>query len=428
MKILLVNPRSGFLSLKNNKGRYSPMGIISLISVLKKDFDVEVFDFNIEQNPCGFMEKVAEVDVVGWSCFMDTFLEVKNLSSEIKKYHPKIVQIAGGPFTTSCPELYLKKTNVDNVLAGEGEISFTEMIKDISLGKKLSPIILGKRVNLNYFEIDFADERIREILFCYMGEEGNSQSDLAGTTSITTTRGCPWGKCKFCNSNYLGCYREKCLQLVKKELGMALENLPSMKGIFFWDADFCSNKKRAISIARLVGQLKRKIKFLIMAKTENLDEEILESLSGNGCCNIAVGYESSSDQVLKKASKGQRTDARSQIEKINLIKKYDIQPIVYVLIGLPGDTIQSLEKTIIFVKEIDSPIIPNFLLPIPGTAYFDEAVRTGKIGDLYNYVSYVSQNYQQGNIKHTGVNLSSIPDEILREKIDEIWEYRKKIS
>jgi hopanoid biosynthesis associated radical SAM protein HpnJ len=195
--------------------------------------------------------------------------------------------------------------------------------------------------------------------------------------SIYTGRGCR-SKCTFCLwPQTVGGhrYRVRSAANVIAEAKWIKENMPEVKELMFDDDTFTdsSQMERVHDIARGLHALGWT--WSCNAKA-NVPYESLQIMKDNGLRLLLVGYESGDDQILHNIKKGLRTDiARTFTENC---RKLGIQVHGTFILGLPGETRETIAKTIAFAKEINPHTIQvSLAAPYPGTLMYKQAVENG---------------------------------------------------
>jgi hopanoid biosynthesis associated radical SAM protein HpnJ len=214
--------------------------------------------------------------------------------------------------------------------------------------------------------------------------------------SFYTGRGCR-SKCTFCLwPQTVGGhkYRVRSPASVIEEVRWIKENLPQVKEIFFDDDTFTDFKPRAEEIARGLGKLG--VTWSCNAKA-NVPYETLKIMKDNGLRLLLVGYESGNDRILHNIRKGLRTDiARrftSDCRKLGVIVHGTF------ILGLPGETAETIRQTIRFAVEINPHTIQvSLAAPYPGTQLYREAIERG----------WLAENANLNLVNAQGVQLSPI--------------------
>ncbi len=193
--------------------------------------------------------------------------------------------------------------------------------------------------------------------------------------SFYSSRGCP-ALCTFCMwpqtiSGHP--WRTRSADDVAKEFAKAWELFPDLKEIFFDDDTFSYKKSRTIEVCEKLKPLK---KTWSCTSRVHADYETLKAMKEAGCRLMIVGFESGDDQILKNIKKGATTEqARTfmkNCKKLGLTVHGDF------ILGLPGETPETIEKTIKFAKELDCETIQvSIAHAFPGTELYDYLVENG---------------------------------------------------
>ncbi|MGB6450061.1 MAG: hopanoid biosynthesis associated radical SAM protein HpnJ [Steroidobacteraceae bacterium] len=195
--------------------------------------------------------------------------------------------------------------------------------------------------------------------------------------SFYTGRGCR-SKCTFCLwPQTVGGhrYRVRSAENVIAEVQWVKENLPQVKEIMFDDDTFTDsgNLVRVEAIARGMGALG--MTWSCNAKA-NVSYDTLKVMKENGLRLLLVGYESGDDQILHNVKKGLRTDIARRFT--DDCRRLGILIHGTFILGLPGETKETIEKTIDFAKQINPHTIQvSLAAPYPGTTLYRQAVDNG---------------------------------------------------
>jgi hopanoid biosynthesis associated radical SAM protein HpnJ len=193
--------------------------------------------------------------------------------------------------------------------------------------------------------------------------------------SLYTGRGCR-SRCTFCLwPQTIGGhrYRTRSPGNVAREIALGRDYFPTVREFFFDDDTFTDDLPRAAEIARRLGALG--VTWSCNAKP-NVPLESLRILKDNGLRVLLVGYETGSQQILNNIRKGTRVDvARRFTEDCHRV---GIRIHGTFIVGLPGETPETLESTIRFAREINPHTIQvSLATPYPGTELYRQAVENG---------------------------------------------------
>ncbi len=193
--------------------------------------------------------------------------------------------------------------------------------------------------------------------------------------SLYTGRGCK-SHCTFCLwPQTIGghAYRTRSPAHVIEEIAMAREMFPQVKEFFFDDDTFTDDRERAEEIARGMGRLG--VTWSCNSKA-NVPYETLKVLRDNGLRLLLVGYESGNQQILHNIKKGLLVDVARKFT--NDCRKLGIAIHGTFVLGLPGETLETIEETMRYAIEINPHTIQvSLAAPYPGTLLYQQAVDNG---------------------------------------------------
>ena len=193
--------------------------------------------------------------------------------------------------------------------------------------------------------------------------------------SFYTGRGCK-SRCTFCLwPQTIGGhkYRTRSVDHVVEEVAWSLKNFPEVKEIFFDDDTFTDDPVRAQAIARELGKLG--VTWSCNAKA-NVSREALKVMRDNGLRLLLVGYESGNQQILHNIKKGMRVEVARRFTK----DCHDLGIKIHgtFILGLPGETKETIQETIKFAREINPHTMQvSLAAPYPGTFLYKQAVENG---------------------------------------------------
>jgi len=193
--------------------------------------------------------------------------------------------------------------------------------------------------------------------------------------SLYTGRGCR-SRCTFCLwPQTVGGhrYRTRSVASVLAEAELVRELFPQVKELFFDDDTFTDDRPRAEAIARGLGRLG--ITWSCNAKA-NVPRETLQVLRDNGLRLLLVGYESGNQQILINIKKGLRVDRARRFAAD--CRDLGITVHGTFILGLPGETRETIQETIRFAKEVNPHTLQvSVAAPYPGTELHRQAVENG---------------------------------------------------
>ena len=243
-------------------------------------------------------------------------------------------------------------------------------------------------------------------------------SSLYPEVQIFTGRGCPY-LCTFCSwtQTLMGRkYRVRSISNVLDELEWIQENLPEVKEVFFEDDTFTINKKRVLEFCKEYRERGLDITWACNARAD-LDYETMKEMKKANCRLLIVGYESGSDEILRNIKKGITVEQIRRFAKdarrAGLLVHGDF------IIGLPGETKETIELTRKLIKETKPDILQvSVASPFPGTDFYEWCEENGYllINDPNEYLD--EQGHQKAIISYPWLTAEEIVqkvDSILKE-------------
>ncbi|MCB0197219.1 MAG: radical SAM protein [Anaerolineae bacterium] len=192
---------------------------------------------------------------------------------------------------------------------------------------------------------------------------------------VVPSRGCPAG-CKYCikHVSYNYSVRVRTAENVMKELWQ-LKKL-GIDNVMLYADLFTVNRDHVISICKAMIEEKINMKWMCNSRVDYVDEEMLTLMGQAGCHMISWGIESGSEEVLKRARKG--ANPAKAVQSLAWARKAGIKNFGYFIIGLPGETEETIQQTIAFSKTLPLNVaIFHIAAPYPGTPFFYEVVENG---------------------------------------------------
>jgi radical SAM superfamily enzyme YgiQ (UPF0313 family) len=191
-------------------------------------------------------------------------------------------------------------------------------------------------------------------------------------TFIVTSRGCPAG-CKYCikHVSYQYSVRLRSPELLVEEI--KLLNSYGIYNIHMYADLFTVNRDQVVNLCKLLIQEGLKIKWTCNSRVDYVDEEMMNLMGQAGCWVISWGIESGNEIILKKAHKGYKMEQAHRA--LTWAHKAGIKNWGYFIIGLPGETVETIQDTMKFSKALPLDIaLFHIAAPYPGTPFFFEVV------------------------------------------------------
>ncbi len=288
--------------------------------------------------------------------------------------------IAGGPLPSSDPGAFL--SDFDVVVIGEGEQAAAEILKAYESGSDLRSSLRsikgiayrqdGRVVLTSKRELENDLDKIafpaRDLFPNQMYIDHWKKRFGYSTTTVITTRGCPFS-CEFCSNAVFGVsYRERSEQNVLDEVEEALSF--GYDRIHFADDVFTLNRKRLLHLCDEILSRGLDFPWECLGRVDSIDRATAEAMKRAGCRRIFFGIESGDDSVLRLMNKKITTsDARRAVEAA---QSSGLKTGAFFILCYPGETDDTVLKTIKFATSLPVDYL-SFTMPypLPGTALYE---------------------------------------------------------
>ena len=332
------------------------------------------------------------------------------LAGMMKEANPNLKIAFVGPHVTVLPEESLRASSaIDFICRKEFDYSVTEFAagRPIEEINGISYLKDGKVVHnpdrdqiQNLDSLPFAVDIYKRDLDI---TKYNVPFLLNPFVSFYTERGCP-ALCTFClwPQTLSGHpWRTRSADSVAEEVKRALAYYPNLKEIFFDDDTF---NIRASRVKELCAKLKPLNFTWSCTSRVTVEYETLKAMKEAGCRLLIVGYESGDPQILKNIKKGatveQAIEFTKNCKKLGLVIHGDF------IMGLPGETPETIRRTIEFAKKLDVETIQVSIgHPYPGTEFYNQVMQKGQ---LTNAAMTDGQGHQLPNVQYDGLTSNDI--------------------
>lgn len=369
MRILLIAPPYPL-----EQAPSPPLGLCYVAAACKAHgAHVHLLDFIVSPWEVAALKKELDdfkPDIIGLTSVTMTTPKAMEILKEAKRLAPQALTIMGGPHASfDASNLLTDNPELDLVILGEGEATLAELLPKIH-DRQSWPAIQGlafrdkdgKFVSTGFRpfieDLDTLPLPARELLPI------SRYQALGFPVSIITSRGCPNG-CIFCLGRKMvgPKVRHRSAHLVLDEI----ETLLEMGFSFINIADdlFTANEARVEAFCEEIQ--KRNLSFLwsVFSRVNTINRSMLEKMKAGGCFAVSFGIESGCEDMLKRVRKGITLDQAR--EAVKACKEVGMRAHASFMVGLPGETEESLAKTRAFQEELHIEYGYHFLCPFPGT-------------------------------------------------------------
>ena len=419
MRIALISPKW------NKKANdYPPLGLGYLAAVLEHaHHQVQIFDCSLDPNstPESDVQQVKAFDphLVGITAMTSVYHSALETATLLKAYLGRPIVI-GGPHATMCPERILTESPViDYVVRGEGEETIVELVE--ALGGDRGPgSVKGLTYRVRGEIVSNADRELIADLDALPfparhlfdpQRYGLRTPEGQPMATILSSRGCPYN-CSYCFKGIVGrTYRQRSPENIIAEVRQVIDEY-GIRNFYFIDDLFTIDSRRLEAITEGLNTQKLDIHWQCLGRVDRVNAEILRKMYAAGCRRIHYGIESGNQEVLQRISKSIKLEQVRQAAR--WAKEAGIQVKGYFMLGLPGDTEETMQQTIDLAVELDlDEAMFSLTTPFPGTRLWDELVKkkpeTEYNQDFTRAYYYTSPDEQVLPF----LNVSEVPDTVL---------------
>ncbi len=369
-------------------GAYPRVGVASIAAyLLEGGIDVSIIDPESEGLDLdGIKSRIQEIqpEVVGLPAFTEEVFDAAAVAGAIKEVSSNIMVVVGGPHPSALPVETLEEfASFDIAVIGEGELTFF----DIATGKPLELIPgiayrAGRRIKHNEDRALIPDLNSLPFpawhlydLAAYRGGglcSGFARKGNHLELPVEGGRGCPFG-CIFCFRTTGRRMRFRAPKRVVDDIERCVRESEADQ-IYFVEGTFGVDRDLAIEVCdELVRRgLYKEITWSAGPRVDRVDIELLTKMKESGCSFLGFGVESGDPEILRLI--GKNTYPEQAIKAFEMTRKVGIKTEANFIIGLPGETEETILRTIGFAKRLDADYA-NFaiLVPFPGTEVYKSA-------------------------------------------------------
>jgi radical SAM superfamily enzyme YgiQ (UPF0313 family) len=396
--IILINPP------QFDKYPQPPIGLASIAAALEKaKYPITIVDANaLRLQPTDVVPLVNKAQIVGLTAVTPTISNATSIARHLKEANPKLTIILGGAHATLLPEDTLARTpEIDIVVRGEGEETIINLVQAIESEKPLDNIpginyrrnseLVSTTSRYDNVDLDSLPFLAYHLLPWQKYKPHPPHGRVLPFAAIVTSRGCPY-RCAYCSKPIFGNkFRGQSPERVLEEI-IYIKDKFGIREIAFYDDIFTLNKKRAIEIADGMLSKDLNMQWTCETRVNLVDKELLQKIKQAGCYAIAYGIESASPEILQNISKDISLE---QVEKaVRISREAGLETIGYFMIGSPGETPETIDKTIQFAKKLKLDFAQfSVTMPFPGTELY-KMLKTGADNIPWESFVYSGDNGQ----------------------------------
>lgn len=410
MRLLFINPPSpdGFTYIRdiNRSGRRSrentiwPQTSLAMMAAMFPEHTVCILDciarkisyFDIE-NEFRWAKVTGRsydwVVVESVSCTFESDMKVVKLAKE----HGAKTAVISPHSEAMHEEVKRRFPYIDEIIDYERDFDPGKPIKEPEA--HLREIVTGLKCETTFEELPIARQDLLPL------HEYNLPFIGSGYTFVITSRGCPW-VCIYCRQGVTWKNRVRYRPVEKVIEEIKTYNL---RNVAFHADTFTVNRNWVLSLCE---RMPRGVRWVANSRVDTVDPDLLKEMKKAGCWMICYGVESGNDKVLQMNEKGAKATVAQARNAVRWAKEAGIKVWTYMMLGMYGDTEETMRQTIDLAKELDGDIC-NFALsaPYPGTKW-------GKIAQEKGWLTENSWSKYDQNVSAIVEQPGCSPESVLK--------------
>jgi len=398
---------------------YFPLGPAYIASYLREkghEIDIYCMDvFHYTNKDLALYLNEHDIDYIGIGFLAGRYNEtVIDLCAIVNQYKKNAKIVLGGQGPSPIPGFMLRNLNADVVIIGEGEETFAEIVDgipfeqikgiaykcngDIKINPRRKPIRNLDSLPFPAWDLFPMDKYINSVIWPGW-EEGDK------TFCILTSRGCT-NACTFCYRMDKG-IRVRSINNIMAEMKLLHERY-GINYFLIQDECFIISEKRLETFINGTKNLEFKIKYYCDSRVEFFNERIAKLLKESGCMFTNFGFESNNQVVLNNIKKN--TTVEQNIRAAEISKKYKLPMGLNLLWNMPGDTVETLQNNVNFLKKYNTYVQLRTIkpaTPYPGCELYYWAILNGRLEGPEDFFAKF-KNLDLITVNHTDLDLDTM--------------------
>lgn len=382
MRILAVYPP--YPGKMNNYLKLPSIELCILSKILSDyGYDMDLFDMRIDSLGIDdFINKIQKerYDVIYFEDCCETFCETIKLINASKEFDSNILTVLHSDISSLKPMIFMKRySNIDFIVRYDDDYAFLNVVNEVIKNHNYHRIpniayrencqIHITKVLRDYYDINDLPMPNRELYDLDKYLKNDSE------TIVKSSRGCI-GRCEFCIKTKIENLKLFSIKRFCDEIEFLVNK--GFKSFFFSDDTFAFSIKRLREFKNELESRKLSIKWTSNLRIKDISDELIQEMKSIGAYRVFIGIETINDESSKMVNKNITKEIIE--EKIAILKKHNMEFHASFIIGCPGDTVEDLDRTIEFVKEINPEVVTfNTIKIYPGLDLYDNPDKYGVI-------------------------------------------------
>lgn len=370
MRVLLVNP---FYPISETPS--PPLGLAYLAGALiREGVEVRILDFVVFPYSRASLEATLASfapQLIGVTSVTMTFAHAIGIVKDAKQINPELITVMGGPHASFLAgEILSEFADLDVIVRGEGEQTLIDLVNAVGTGRpreNIPGITFRGEENIistadrTPVRVDSLAPPARHLL-----PLGRYRA-LGMPISMTTSRGCPFS-CIFCVGRKMAGARVR-----YRPAGQVVDEMADLSRLGFHQINladdlFTANPRHCLSVCEEISRRNLTVSWTAFARVDTVTVELLSAMRRAGCHTVSFGVESGNPEMLKRIKKG--ITLTQVLSAAGMCREAGITAQASFILGLPGETQESLADTLEFGKKLEELGVLygfHYLAPFPGT-------------------------------------------------------------
>ena len=411
-KVLLINP-SYQASYGGTKASivnpfFPTLGLATIAATAKQQgHKVEILDLCWRPYDFKFIRSIIQKikpEIIGIHATTPLMNQLKDISIIIKDISKSIRVVGGGPHPTALPIETIKESMLDVICTGEADYTFSDLCNGGDLSR-IQGIYYRDGDEIHNTGTRQVLENIDDLPMpaweLYPPLDYMKISKLIArnppVTTVEFSRGCVY-LCDFCSSKMTMArgYRKKSPERCAEEV----KYMHSVGFREFWLADdiFTSDQNWAYEVSEAIAKTGVDMTWTCSngIRVESANKNLFKMMKEAGCYRVSFGFESGNNDVLKSFGKGGRASVKEGRRAVREAQKAGIEVNGFFMLGLTGDTEETMDDTIEFARSLAPMDLLKFgtAIAFPGTDMFNNYAEKGMVKSYNwdNYFVYTNQD------------------------------------
>jgi anaerobic magnesium-protoporphyrin IX monomethyl ester cyclase len=387
-------------------------------------YPVRIVDVRFDPDPLqSAWRQVSEgTDVLGITTFEDNFPFCRELMELTRDGLPGVTMVCGGSLVTSVPHVFFEHTACDVAVISEGELTILELMDAIADGRldRALPGIRGiwwrgpeGEVHRNPARGQMPDLDCVPLPRLDLWPQASAPGGLQPQVITSFSRGCKMD-CSFCFRTTPQ-VRAKSPARFEQEVRWLKERY-GITFLFFSDLTFSADTAQTLAICDTLRP--QKMRWTCMTRCADADDTRLRAMASAGCDIILFGVESLTAEALKEAHKP--TTEHISMGAMHRSMAAGIRFGTLLIVGLPGETAESLEYMARWAEEWNNLVRVKYLSAMPGTRVYHEGLARGLMRSERDHIDWLS--IEQALPEDEFINYNGLPEATVRRAYRRLYD------